>query len=269
LWRVSIDGGEPTKFSDDLASFGVISPDGRLIAYDTQEGQPVLVGRVVVIPAEGGKRLYSFNRPTSSAGLSWAPDGHGLDYIDIRNGLSNIWRQPLSGSSPKRITDFSSGRMPITARVAGQAGPSGQNHAGKGRRAAEARASGCRMATVRRGVPATVAGRCNHHSRNGNAPWRIYLNGSGGLSIAITQRNIHAQADAIEQAFAPFGVEFVATAPEQETRRVGTNLGTAKKKLEASPAGTCWCERRDSNPHGFPHQILSLARLPVPPLSHV
>ena len=29
-----------------------------------------------------------------------------------------------------------------------------------------------------------------------------------------------------------------------------------------------WCERRDSNPHGFPRQILSLVRLPIPPLSH-
>src|SRR5262245_61245139 len=28
-----------------------------------------------------------------------------------------------------------------------------------------------------------------------------------------------------------------------------------------------WCERRDSNPQGFPHGILSPARLPVPPLS--
>src|SRR5713101_5953841 len=28
-----------------------------------------------------------------------------------------------------------------------------------------------------------------------------------------------------------------------------------------------WCERGVSNPHGFPHGILSPARLPVPPLS--
>src|SRR5215475_14713904 len=27
------------------------------------------------------------------------------------------------------------------------------------------------------------------------------------------------------------------------------------------------CERRDSNPHGSPHWILSPARLPIPPLS--
>ena len=29
-----------------------------------------------------------------------------------------------------------------------------------------------------------------------------------------------------------------------------------------------WCERGDSNPHTFRYQILSLARLPIPPLSH-
>ena len=29
------------------------------------------------------------------------------------------------------------------------------------------------------------------------------------------------------------------------------------------------CERRDLNPHGFPHWILSPARLPIPPLSQV
>ena len=32
---------------------------------------------------------------------------------------------------------------------------------------------------------------------------------------------------------------------------------------------TCWCERGDSNPHGFTRQILSLVRLPIPPLSHL
>jgi len=31
---------------------------------------------------------------------------------------------------------------------------------------------------------------------------------------------------------------------------------------------TTWCERGDSNPHIKGHQILSLARLPIPPLSH-
>jgi hypothetical protein len=33
-------------------------------------------------------------------------------------------------------------------------------------------------------------------------------------------------------------------------------------------AGSSWCERGDLNPHGFTRQILSLVRLPIPPLSH-
>ena len=35
-----------------------------------------------------------------------------------------------------------------------------------------------------------------------------------------------------------------------------------------SVSGNGWCERGDLNPHGFTRQILSLVRLPIPPLSH-
>src|SRR5262245_52211652 len=34
-------------------------------------------------------------------------------------------------------------------------------------------------------------------------------------------------------------------------------------------AQSLWCERGDSNPHTLRYQILSLARLPIPPLSHL
>ena len=40
------------------------------------------------------------------------------------------------------------------------------------------------------------------------------------------------------------------------------------KSRDARGAASDWCERGDSNPHGFPRQILSLVRLPIPPLSH-
>ena len=35
----------------------------------------------------------------------------------------------------------------------------------------------------------------------------------------------------------------------------------------AGSGSNAWCERGDSNPHGFTRQILSLVRLPIPPLS--
>jgi hypothetical protein len=39
------------------------------------------------------------------------------------------------------------------------------------------------------------------------------------------------------------------------------------EQKESEPVSD-WCERGDSNPHGFTRQILSLVRLPIPPLSH-
>src|SRR6266403_2614962 len=42
----------------------------------------------------------------------------------------------------------------------------------------------------------------------------------------------------------------------------------SRKKQRLSLEARTWCERGDLNPHGFTRQILSLVRLPIPPLSH-
>jgi hypothetical protein len=41
------------------------------------------------------------------------------------------------------------------------------------------------------------------------------------------------------------------------------------ESVGGSASRVFWCERGDSNPHGFTRQILSLVRLPIPPLSHL
>ena len=43
--------------------------------------------------------------------------------------------------------------------------------------------------------------------------------------------------------------------------------GLYSQYLSHKPLITRWCERGDSNPHPLRDQILSLARLPIPPLS--
>jgi hypothetical protein len=45
-------------------------------------------------------------------------------------------------------------------------------------------------------------------------------------------------------------------------------IGHKGKRADSRSALSDWCERGDSNPHGFTRQILSLVRLPIPPLSH-
>ena len=41
----------------------------------------------------------------------WAPDESGLDYVVTQNGMSSIWRQPLSGGAPIQVTHSSVGRI--------------------------------------------------------------------------------------------------------------------------------------------------------------
>jgi hypothetical protein len=87
------------------------SPDGHMISYWTDEGpRDVRHDRWVVISASDRARLLAVDR-TGDATLgvmtNWAPDSRGLDYVVTRNGVSNIWRQPLSAGPPVQITHFS------------------------------------------------------------------------------------------------------------------------------------------------------------------
>jgi hypothetical protein len=57
-----------------------------------------------------------------------------------------------------------------------------------------------------------------------------------------------------------------ATQTQLEAR---STEGMDKDKQPQVVGDKAWCERGESNPHGFTRQILSLVRLPIPPLSHV
>ena len=41
----------------------------------------------------------------------WSPDGHSLHLIVTRDGVGNIWSQPLDGGQPTRLTSFKSDRI--------------------------------------------------------------------------------------------------------------------------------------------------------------
>jgi hypothetical protein len=48
-----------------------------------------------------------FNNPA----VRWTPDGRAIDYIATRDGISNIWSQPLDGSPPSQVTNFAADRI--------------------------------------------------------------------------------------------------------------------------------------------------------------
>jgi serine/threonine protein kinase/Tol biopolymer transport system component len=112
LWRVPIDGGNPVQLTDYSSSQPVISPDGKQIAcrYLDEQSKPYryLAG---IIPFEGGQPTKRFDIVTRPLKLRWASDGRALTYILTRDGVSNIWSQPVDGSKPVQLTDFKSDQI--------------------------------------------------------------------------------------------------------------------------------------------------------------
>jgi TolB protein len=113
VWRVPIQGGAPTQMSRQSLSApeSHVSPDGKLLAYATwgsAVASPVVLS---VVPFGGGEPVYGFDIPPAATGFRWAPDGKALDYLLTREGVSNLWRQPLAGGPPKQITNFKSDQI--------------------------------------------------------------------------------------------------------------------------------------------------------------
>jgi Tol biopolymer transport system component len=108
LRKVSIDGGTPTKLTDKVEHYPEVSPDGRMLAYisvDDQTKRP----KITITTLEGGTLLRTFDMPgTTVSKFRWSHDGQALIYVKTRNGVSNLWNQPLDGGAPKQLTNFTS-----------------------------------------------------------------------------------------------------------------------------------------------------------------
>jgi Tol biopolymer transport system component len=105
-WRLPIDGGTPTLIAPYLERVSV-SPDGRAVAGIYRESSGAQL-ELAVVPLEGGAPTYRVGGPFASTGdVRWTTDGRGL--MVVTSERTNVWRYPLSGGEPERVTDFAEG----------------------------------------------------------------------------------------------------------------------------------------------------------------
>jgi Tol biopolymer transport system component len=91
--KISVVDESISEITDVLGDtlFGniVLSPDGRYLAYPSQQYSPPIV-ELAVIPSGGGTPINKFQVPGFLGTLRWSPDGKALHYVLTRNGASNI-----------------------------------------------------------------------------------------------------------------------------------------------------------------------------------
>jgi serine/threonine protein kinase/Tol biopolymer transport system component len=115
LLKLPARGGAPVQLADGIQCFPRISPDGKLVAYNYFDVQAQR-RRTAVISLDGGPALATVDLPqdTTWNGKSlfqWTPDGKALTYPDTKDGIDNLWNQPLDGGPPKQVTHFTSDRI--------------------------------------------------------------------------------------------------------------------------------------------------------------
>ena len=109
LWKVPLQGGEPIQVTKQYALDPAVSPDGKLIAFTTRDDQSRF--QAAIVPLEGGEPTRLFILPLVGQGPIeplWTADGRGLTYVEDRDGVSNLWCQPVKGGAPRQLTNFTS-----------------------------------------------------------------------------------------------------------------------------------------------------------------
>ena len=113
-FRISIDGGQPQTIP--LPSFAMggaqISNDGKFSLYMWQD--PANLGnrpRFITSSMDGGPVMGSFERMIGGGIPVWSPDDKAIDYAVTRGGVSDVWRQPLTGGPAKQLTHFTSDQI--------------------------------------------------------------------------------------------------------------------------------------------------------------
>lgn len=113
ILKMNLDGSGQTRLTDFYSYLVAFSPDGTRVAlsYWDDKTKPEQLRQAIIDLKSGEQKLLpgfpkTAIRQNSDVILKWSPDGKSVAYIDDRDGVSNIWRQPVDGGPPQQITNF-------------------------------------------------------------------------------------------------------------------------------------------------------------------
>jgi Tol biopolymer transport system component len=110
-WLIPIEGGTPKQLINMFAGPVDFSPDGRSIAFGSQDNQGRPMAVICGLPdCASRKSIHLGNAGPDWFWVKWILNGRALAYID-RESHSNLWVQPVDGSTSYQLTHFTDGRI--------------------------------------------------------------------------------------------------------------------------------------------------------------
>jgi eukaryotic-like serine/threonine-protein kinase len=111
LTRVPVEGGNPERISE-LPAYGVdVSPDSKLIVFETFAASSNAKMQLALVPADSPRntKIVDLQRPVPTGGaIRFTRDGKAVIYPVRLQDTDNLWLQPLDGSPGKQLTNFES-----------------------------------------------------------------------------------------------------------------------------------------------------------------
>jgi Tol biopolymer transport system component len=112
LLKVPSQGGPAVRLTDYNADSPSVSPDGKWIAcsHIAEQNQPP---SLAIVPMAGGPpaRVLPLPKTSIPLPLAWTPDGGSVAFINMVDGVTNIWQQPLAGGPSTPVTHFKLGKI--------------------------------------------------------------------------------------------------------------------------------------------------------------
>lgn len=110
LSKVSIESGTTTRLLDFPSIHGAISPSGKLIAFLHLYEKTTSKWKVGIASTIDGKIVKTFDVPTDLPWqiVRWTKNGEALTYLDVRNGVYNLWQLSIDDNRVGQLTHSNS-----------------------------------------------------------------------------------------------------------------------------------------------------------------
>jgi dipeptidyl aminopeptidase/acylaminoacyl peptidase len=109
LWMVSIDGGTPVQLTNRFVSVPTLSPDGKAVAFGTQDDQGRPAYAICNLPDCSPLRFVPPRPGGGSGRITWTPDSTGFLYVT--GTPQNLWVESLDGKPARQLTHFTDDRQ--------------------------------------------------------------------------------------------------------------------------------------------------------------